>query len=48
MEYQVHTFRNGIRLLHVHHPSPISHCCLVINAGSRDESDEKSGLAHYL
>lgn len=48
MEYQVHTFGNGIRLLHVYAPSPISHSCLLINTGSRDEPEGKDGLAHFL
>lgn len=48
MEYQVHTFPNGIRVLHVPSASPITHCCLLINAGSRDEPEGKDGLAHFL
>lgn len=48
MEYQVHSFSNGIRLLHVPAASPITHCCLLINAGSRDEAQGKDGLAHFL
>ncbi len=48
MEYNVHTLPNGIRLLHVPSASPISHACIVINSGSRDEADDKSGLAHFI
>ncbi|HEX3384670.1 MAG TPA: pitrilysin family protein [Mucilaginibacter sp.] len=29
-------------------PSPITHCCFVVNAGSRDEPEGKEGLAHFI
>lgn len=48
MEYNVHTLPNGIRLLHVPSPSAISHACIIVNSGSRDEQEEKSGLAHFI
>jgi predicted Zn-dependent peptidase len=48
MEYNVHTLSNGIRLLHVPSASAISHACIIINSGSRDEQAEKSGLAHFI
>lgn len=48
MEYNVHTLPNGIRLLHVPSASAISHACIIINSGSRDEQEEKSGLAHFI
>jgi predicted Zn-dependent peptidase len=48
MEYNVHTLPNGIRLLHVPAPSAISHACIIINSGSRDEKADKSGLAHFI
>jgi predicted Zn-dependent peptidase len=48
MEYNVHTLPNGIRLLHVPSASAISHACIIINSGSRDEKEEKSGLAHFI
>jgi predicted Zn-dependent peptidase len=48
MEYNVHTLPNGIRLLHVPSPSAISHACIIINSGSRDEENEKAGLAHFI
>ena len=48
MDYQVHTLGNGIRLLHKHSPSPITHCCFLWNAGSRDEPENKEGLAHFI
>src|SRR6201996_2572743 len=48
IDYQVHTLSNGIRILHKHSPSPITHCCFVVNAGSRDEPAHKEGLAHFI
>ncbi|MFI5162169.1 MAG: M16 family metallopeptidase [Sphingobacteriales bacterium] len=48
IDYQVHTLSNGIRILHKHFPSTITHCCFVVNAGSRDEPENKEGLAHFI
>lgn len=48
MEYNVHTLPNGIRLLHVPSASTISHSCIIINSGSRDEDVNQSGLAHFI
>ncbi len=48
MDYQVHTLQNGIRVLHKPAASNISHSCIIINAGSRDEDESKDGLAHFI
>jgi predicted Zn-dependent peptidase len=48
MEYNVHTLPNGIRLLHVPSASAISHACIIVNTGSRDEPENKAGLAHFI
>jgi predicted Zn-dependent peptidase len=48
IDYQVATLSNGIRILHKHTSSAITHCCFVVNAGSRDEPEEKAGLAHFI
>ncbi|WP_291403732.1 pitrilysin family protein [Daejeonella sp.] len=48
MDYQVHQLQNGIRVLHKTSPSNISHACIIINAGSRDEGHAKDGLAHFI
>jgi len=47
-DYQVHTLANGIRILLKHSPSTITHCCFVVNAGSRDETGQQAGLAHFI
>lgn len=48
MEYNVYTLPNGIRLLHVPSASTISHACIIVNTGSRDEPENKAGLAHFI
>ncbi|RZK41549.1 MAG: insulinase family protein [Pedobacter sp.] len=48
MEYNVHTLRNGIRILHVPSVSAIAHACILINSGSRDEGNSQLGLAHFI
>ncbi|WP_231458535.1 pitrilysin family protein [Pedobacter sp. Leaf132] len=48
MEYNVHTLPNGIRIMHVPSASTISHACIIINTGSRDEPEGKAGLAHFI
>ncbi|MBC7746323.1 MAG: insulinase family protein [Flavobacterium sp.] len=48
MDYQVHTLKNGIRVLFKRGTTSISHACLIINAGSRDEKNDKGGLAHFI
>jgi predicted Zn-dependent peptidase len=48
MEYNVHTLPNGIRLLHVPSASAISHACIIVNTGSRDEPENKAGLGHFI
>lgn len=48
MDYQVHTLKNGIRILLKPSASAISHACIIINTGSRDEKEGKDGLAHLI
>ncbi|HEY0244159.1 MAG TPA: pitrilysin family protein [Mucilaginibacter sp.] len=48
MDYQLYTLSNGIRIMYKHTPSPITHCCFLVNAGSRDERENKEGLAHFI
>ncbi|MBC7915624.1 MAG: insulinase family protein [Pyrinomonadaceae bacterium] len=48
MDYQVFTLPNGIRLLHKPTASLLSHACIILNAGSRDEALQKDGLAHFI
>jgi predicted Zn-dependent peptidase len=47
-DYQVHTFANGIRLVHKQVPNTrIVHCGFILDIGSRDENPEQVGMAHF-
>ncbi|WP_028295908.1 M16 family metallopeptidase [Olivibacter sitiensis] len=48
MEYQQFTLKNGIRVMFLPANSPIAHACVVVNAGSRDETPSQYGLAHFI
>lgn len=48
MEYEIIRLANGIRLVLHQQASPITHACMVINAGSRDEEEGKFGVAHFI
>lgn len=40
--------KNGIKLIHREIDSPVSHFGILINAGTRDEPEDKTGLAHFV
>ena len=42
------TLANGIRVIYMQVNSPVAHCGLFINAGSRDELPHEFGLAHFI
>jgi predicted Zn-dependent peptidase len=48
MDIVFHTLDNGIRLVHHRIPGIVAHCGLIINAGSRDESEKEHGIAHFI
>jgi predicted Zn-dependent peptidase len=48
MDLFLHTLDNGIRLVHHRIPGIVAHCGLIINAGSRDESEAEHGIAHFI
>ncbi len=48
MEYDIIRLANGIRVILHHQDSPITHACMIINAGSRHEQDGKFGVAHFI
>lgn len=45
---QVHILPNGLRVVHKPSSSPVAHCCVMIAAGSRDESENEAGMAHFI
>jgi predicted Zn-dependent peptidase len=48
MEYFSSLLPNGIRLVHYYVDSPVAHCGIIINTGSRDEADTEQGIAHFI
>jgi predicted Zn-dependent peptidase len=48
MEYQLITLTNGLRIIFKAADLPVAHACVIINAGSRDEPEDKAGLAHFI
>src|SRR6478672_10653333 len=48
MDHEVFRLANGIRILFKPTVSAIGHCCLIINAGARDEKPDEPGLAHFI
>ncbi len=46
--YRLHTLSNGIRLIHKHTDSQVAHLGVTIDVGSRDESPEENGMAHFI
>lgn len=47
MEFFTYRLPNGIRGIHRQVKNSVSHCALVVNAGSRDERSNEFGLAHF-
>ena len=48
MEFDIHTLQNGIRVIHKRSNSPVAHCSIMINAGTRDELKNEYGIAHFI
>ncbi len=48
MEYTSTILSNGIRLIHLSVDSPVAHCGVLINTGSRDETPAEQGMAHFI
>lgn len=48
MDLFTHTLPNGIRLVHYRVSSPVGHCGLLVNTGSRDEEEHEQGMAHFI
>ncbi len=48
MELFFHTLDNGIRLVHHRMPGEVAHCGLIMNTGSRDETGQELGMAHFI
>ena len=48
MDLLLHTLDNGIRLVHHRISGLVAHCGLIINTGSRDETEPEHGMAHFI
>jgi len=48
MDLLLHTLNNGIRLVHHRIPGMVAHCGIIINTGSRDETEKEHGIAHFI
>jgi predicted Zn-dependent peptidase len=48
MDLLLHTLDNGIRLVHHRIPGLVAHCGIIINVGSRDETNMEHGVAHFI
>jgi len=48
MTYQIKAFENGIRVVHQEvNSTRLVHCGFILDIGSRDETEEQVGLAHF-
>lgn len=48
MPYQYHRLSNGIRIIHRQNSREVAHCGLMVNTGSRDETEPENGMAHLI
>jgi predicted Zn-dependent peptidase len=48
MNYLRFTLNNGIRIIHKPIINGVAHCALMVNTGSRDESENQQGIAHFI
>lgn len=48
MGYHIIQLDNGIRVVLNQQASSITHTCLIVNVGSRDEEEGKFGMAHFI
>ena len=48
MAYNYKTLDNGIRIIHKQVQSTITHAGVVVNTGTRDETSDEAGIAHFI
>ncbi|MDD4054751.1 MAG: pitrilysin family protein [Bacteroides sp.] len=48
MFYNRYTLPNGLRIIHQSNASKVTYCGFAVNAGTRDEAENESGLAHFV
>lgn len=47
MMFQTHQLENGLRIVCAHSQSDVVYCGLAVDAGTRDENADESGVAHF-
>jgi len=47
-QFETYTLSNGVRLIHSRNRSAVAHFGLLVHTGTRDETDEEHGLAHFM
>ena len=48
MKFESHILQNGIKVVHYRTSSPVAYCCVMVNAGTRDEMEREHGIAHFI
>ncbi|KAA6327249.1 putative zinc protease [termite gut metagenome] len=46
--YSQYTLANGLRIIHEATPSKVTYCGFAIDVGTRDESENEQGMAHFV
>ena len=46
--YNTYQLDNGLRIIHLPQSSPVSYCGVIVNVGSRDETGDQQGMAHFI
>ncbi len=47
-EFELFELNSGLRWVHRHQAGPVAHLALVVKAGSRDETADEQGMAHFV
>jgi predicted Zn-dependent peptidase len=48
MQYQTHILSNGLKIIHKPDNMQVVFCGVAIDVGSRDETTEEAGMAHFI
>jgi len=48
MNYQHYTLSNGLKVVFKLDTGAVTHCGIVVNTGSRDETESEHGMAHFI
>lgn len=48
MDYHTYTLPNGLRIIFTTSPTQVAYCGFSIDSGTRNEKDDKQGMAHFV